>query len=155
MPLSQILIDGEGWKKVEGSGPRPRGGLPARNDTTLLWHQYTADFSTEYASPAFSRDVWRSRLDNPLKPIASTPYCPLRLKPGEKTIAVSGIVLDRDGRIYAATSLGIQVFDPIGRLCGVMAAPTGYAEYMHFENDQLTLWIGDTKYARKLNTRAK
>ena len=26
----------------------------------------------------------------------------------------------RDGRIYAATEIGVQVFDPTGRLCGVL-----------------------------------
>ena len=36
---------------------------------------------------------------------------------------MSGIALDRDGRIYAATSVGVQVFDPTGRLCGVLPLP--------------------------------
>ena len=50
--------------------------------------------------------------------------------------------------------IGVQVFDPTGRLCGVLtpAAP-GRPEHLAFEGDRLTLWVGDTKYARKLNTR--
>jgi hypothetical protein len=38
-------------------------------------------------------------------------------------------------------------------LCGVLtpAAP-GKAEYLKFEGDKLTLWVGDQKYERKLNT---
>ena len=66
---------------------------------------------------------------------------------------VTGLVVDRDGRIYAATDIGVQVFDPTGRLCGVLtpAAP-GRPEFLAFEGDKLTHWIGDTKYERKLNT---
>ena len=67
------------------------------------------------------------------------------------TIA-SGLTTDKDGRIYAATSVGIQVFDPTGRLCGVITAPGPGAEHLRFEGDQLTAWVGETKYARKLKT---
>jgi enterochelin esterase family protein len=71
---------------------------------------------------------------------------------GKDGINVTGLATDTDGRIYAATEIGVQVFDPIGRLCGVMtpAAP-GRPESMAFEGEQLTLWIGDVKYTRKLN----
>lgn len=61
--------------------------------------------------------------------------------------------MDNDGRIYAATPLGVQVFDPTGRLCGVMAAPAaGLMHSLAFEGDQLVAWVGDVKYARKLRT---
>jgi enterochelin esterase family protein len=81
------------------------------------------------------------------------PYCPLRSSRGQSPPEVNALCIDTDGRIYAATEIGVQVFDPTGRLCGVMtpAAP-GKPEFMTFEGDQLTLWIGDTKYTRKLNT---
>ena len=32
-----------------------------------------------------------------------------------------GMTTDVQGRTYVTTSLGIQVFDPTGRLCGVLA----------------------------------
>jgi enterochelin esterase family protein len=80
------------------------------------------------------------------------PYAPLRVKRGEKSIDVLGLTTDKDGRIYAATEIGVQVFDPTGRLCGVMTTPKGKAEWFVFEGDTLTLWIGETKYARKLRT---
>lgn len=157
MPLSQILIDGEGWKKVENSLRARFWGrfLQPVDPTVLLWHKYTADFSTEYASPLSSRALVAIALDKDRKPIGSAPYCPLRVKPGAKGTVVMGIALDRDGRIYAATDLGIQVFDPTGRLCGVMTAPPGFAEFFHFEDDRLVLWIDETKYTRKLNTLGK
>jgi gluconolactonase len=37
--------------------------------------------------------------------------------------SVGGLTLDTDGRLYAATELGVQVFDPTGRMCGVILPP--------------------------------
>ena len=34
-----------------------------------------------------------------------------------------GMTTDASGRYYVATAVGIQVFDPIGRLCGVISKP--------------------------------
>ena len=144
MPLSQILIDGEGWKKVENPSPRavsspvlassPDGG------TTFRW------------IPASGRFIEARRAGAPdSQPYVA--YCPLRLKHDAARAEVTGLTTDRDGRIYAATDIGVQVFDPTGRLCGVLtpAAP-GKPEHLGFEGERLTLWVGNTKYARKLNT---
>ena len=82
------------------------------------------------------------------------PYCPLRLKTGQDSLAVYGLVLDDAGRIYAATEEGIQVFDPTGRLCGVLLLPKrGIPLYVDWEGDTLTVWIDDVKYAKKMNAK--
>ena len=63
------------------------------------------------------------------------------------------MVVDEDGRIYAATEIGVQVFDPSGRLCGVLTLPaTGKMHRFRFSGDQLMLRVGDTEYTRRLNT---
>ncbi len=43
--------------------------------------------------------------------------------PYKPTASGDGMCVDSDGRYYVASSLGIQIFDPIGRLCGVLPAP--------------------------------
>jgi hypothetical protein len=152
MPLSQILIDGEGWKKVEkpGAKPEPTGlaalfthVMPSADGGTVFICE-SARVSFVGAAPFVGDTAYLG---------AVRPYAPLRTKRGEKGIDVGGLATDRDGRIYAATELGVQVFDPTGRLCGVLtpAAP-GKPEVMAFEGDKLTFWIDDAKYARKLNT---
>jgi hypothetical protein len=146
MPLSQILIDGEGWKKAEGKSekPKPAGRAMAYSpDGGTVFEQWVRDEPFLRAAPV----VEGGGGPTPAR------YAPLRTRRGERAITVTDLVTDRDGRIYAATPLGIQVFDPTGRLCGVMTAPEGQVEGMTFEGDKLTLWVGDTKYERKLRTQ--
>jgi hypothetical protein len=142
MPLSQVLIDGEGWKKVEESGGRGPGEMVAT---------HSPDGSTVFRWSPESGRFLAAKQAGTTQPFA--PYAPLRTRRGQKSIEVTGLTTDKDGRVYAATGIGVQVFDPTGRLCGVLtpAAP-GRPENLAFEGDRLTLWVGDTKYARKLRT---
>jgi hypothetical protein len=194
MPLSQILIDGEGWKKTTGNPPafafafksvemRMMNQAHVRETYTFggktFRHLFDltnkASESNKHGTPTagvISRDggtvfighdtgyIWayQAKADGTL--LHGHPYCPVRVNagggkadPDTQPSSVSSMTGDKDGRIYAGTPLGVQLFDPTGRLCGVMtpAAP-GKPEHLTFEGDKLTLWIGETKYERKLNT---
>lgn len=144
MPLSQILIDGEGWT-VDRSGGRSRP-----NELYAL----SPDRGTVFYAKPDERFLFAySVTPGIVKGESFKPYAPLRTRRGEQTIRVTGLTADRDGRVYASTEIGVQVFDPTGRLCGVLTpAARGLPYGMGFEGDRLTMWIGDTKYARKLNT---
>jgi len=144
MPLAQILIDGEQWTKVES---------PTRGDTRAVVTSSPDGTTTFRWLPSSGRFIEARQNAAPeTQPFVA--YCPLRVKPGAQSITVTSLAADRNGRIYAATEIGVQVFDPTGRMCGVLtpAAP-GKPEQLTFEGDKLTLWIGDTKYARKLRTQ--
>lgn len=148
MPLSQILIDGEGWKKVEGNAEKPKPEAGKRIT-------YSPDQSTMFQAlpiPVRYLRAGSRNAEGGYGPFA--PYAPLRTRRGQKSIEVTGLTTDKDGRIYAATDIGVQVFDPTGRLCGVLtpAAP-GRPEHLAFEGDKLTLWVGEVKYERRLDTR--
>lgn len=154
MPLSHILLDGEGWKKVANPGAKP-GAKPAPGTgIEFVPTALSPDRGTMFLFIPEERFLFAApvRGDGGLT-VAPQRYARLRTRRGETTIDVTGLATDRDGRIYAATEIGVQVFDPTGRLCGVLtpAAP-GRPEALTFEGDRLTLWIGDTKYARKLRT---
>lgn len=196
MPLSQILIDGEGWREGGGKPPEPtivltsvrvEKGDPNAGIVNQIYIQYTindknftqiidqvSDKPHTFTAPTagfVSRDggtvylsnepgyIWAypAKADGTLLP--GQPYCQVRLSQKErksvqtKLSTVTAMTGDKDGRIYAATPLGVQVFDPTGRLCGVLtpAAP-GKVENMAIEGDKLTLWIDDVRYQRKLNT---
>lgn len=158
MPLSQILLAGEEWKAVtaaERPSPPPPVVLDAVSEARLRQPTCTVRTGhTLYAGYPQSQALIAFTLGTDNVPRHPAPYCPLRRKPGSPGVDVTALTVDRDGRIYAATNLGIQVFDPTGRLCGVLTTPPGRVEQMAFENDQLTLWIGPVKYTRRLNTHA-
>lgn len=183
MPLSQILIAGEGWKKGVGQPPAEAfkiskqqsqsgtsediiaiGNRPFVLDPNQMKNSPTAAFVTRDGGTVYignnTGDViaYQVQANGQLK--YGEPYCPIRIdtvrwkgNPANKPSRVSGLAGDKDGRVYAATELGVQVFDPTGRLCGVLtrAAP-GKAEHLMFEGDMLVLWIAGQKYERKLNT---
>ena len=160
MPLSQILIEGEGWKKAEGEwkGPTftsPAGGGVFSHDGQSVFVIKPGPVAAIFAFNA-KIDPKTGFPDSPLPMDTGAPYCSLRTKRGQKGIEVGGMVVDKDGRIYAATEIGVQVFDPTGRLCGVLtpAAP-GRPTFLAFTGkqfDQLTVWMNSTRYSRRLNT---
>lgn len=183
MPLSQILLDGEGWKKAEGDPAKPKDGPLTRfgidngkrratvqvggRDLILVESAEPGAFTdaaphavilsndggTAFVGYPGRRAVWAFRVEADGRLTGGEPYCPLRLPRGVNWIEVTDLATDRDGRVYAATHLGVQVFDPTGRLCGVLLLPaTGRPEHLAFDGDRLTVWVGDVKYIRKLNT---
>ena len=84
-------------------------------------------------------------------------YYSLRTKPNEK-MHVTAMTMDAGYLLYACTPLGIQVFDPTGRLSGVIAAPakeTMTAITIGGEKaDTLFVAAGDKIYARKIQGKA-
>jgi gluconolactonase len=68
------------------------------------------------------------------------------------------MTMDAGGLLYACTPVGIQVFDPTGRLSGVIAAPakeelTSIAIGGE-KGDTLFVACGDKVYARKIQGKA-
>jgi sugar lactone lactonase YvrE len=170
MPLSDVLIDGEGWKAVEKSAAPPlevvkelkvRGNHVVRADDLkaaglaepsgmVLW----PDGGTLVVGDAGGKHLWAFRLDNEGKPVDGDRYYPLRVRPGQKASQVRGLAVDSAGRLYACTPEGVQVFDPTGRLSGVMRKPCdGELTAVALRGDTLFVTCGDAVFARK--TRAK
>ncbi|HYJ45163.1 MAG TPA: SMP-30/gluconolactonase/LRE family protein, partial [Pyrinomonadaceae bacterium] len=64
-----------------------------------------------------------------------------------------GIRVDRDGRLYVATALGIQVCDQAGRVQAIIPTPNGRVANLTFggaQFDTLFVMSGDRVYKRKL-----
>jgi enterochelin esterase family protein len=69
----------------------------------------------------------------------------------------NALTVDRKSCMYAATELGIQVFDPTGRLCGVILpperAPVTQLAFAGANHDLLYVACGGNLYARKLKSQ--
>ena len=67
-----------------------------------------------------------------------------------------GMRVDRDGRLYVATRMGIQVCDQAGRVNCIIPTPNGKVSNLCFggeDFDTLFATCGDRVYRRKVKTR--
>jgi gluconolactonase len=67
-----------------------------------------------------------------------------------------GLKCDREGRLYVASTLGIQILDPIGRVNAILPLPSGHASNVCFggrDFDVLYVSCGTKVYRRKLKVR--
>ena len=155
MPLSMFLLDGEGWTKPTtlrlATVQRPREIEGRRPRAEAL----SPDGGTLFAEHPGGKAVWAYRVGRDGELSGGEPYCPLRRRIGQEQVAVTGLTTDTAGRVYAATPDGVQVFDPTGRMCGVLALPakgdTGSIRWAGAKKDRLALQVGNAWYVRKMN----
>ena len=176
MPLHDIVKPGEDWKPHAGEVPaHPAGGFHVDIRNRLmsksgesLHHPLKVPTccavalggSTLLVADAEDRYVWALRIEKDGSLGPGDRYCRLRVKgddrrktgapPEAYRAEPSAMTVDSANRTYVATNLGIQVFDPTGRLCGVITAPPGRVYELAFDGDRLFARVGDEKYVRQM-----
>jgi len=164
MPLHEILKPGETWQPHAGPMPAagqspktPKPGPEVKEPTCAV---VALGGSTLLVADASDGYVWAFRLekDGALGP--GDRYIRLRVREDERRTRVtpreqfradpSAMTVDAADRTYVATNLGIQVFDPTGRLCGVFTAPPGRVTELAFDGDRLLARAGDKVYVRQV-----
>ncbi len=106
------LVRPNGEKAVVARGFEPNGVVAWRGEGTLV--------VTDSNAP----HLWAFRIeqDGTLK-YGEKYYGPLFLPSGKTVPGSDGMAVDADHRLYVATHAGLQMFDPTGRLGGVIAKP--------------------------------
>jgi enterochelin esterase family protein len=106
-------------------------GITAPNGITL-----SPDQGTLAVSDYRGLNVWTFRVEAGGSLTGKGPYMTMRTEvdvngksgtplPAFKAVSGGdGMTSDVQGRFYVATSLGVQVFDPTGRICGVLSKPS-------------------------------
>ncbi|MEY4540760.1 MAG: hypothetical protein RLZZ306_2517, partial [Bacteroidota bacterium] len=67
-----------------------------------------------------------------------------------------GIKCDKDGKVYVATNLGVQILDQLGRVNAIFPMPTGGAANLCFggkDFDTMFVACFGKVFKRKFNTR--
>jgi enterochelin esterase family protein len=157
MALSQILIDGENWKRVEGVAAvfRPPEPMRVTGVEKPICQVRSPDGETLFVGSAQGKYVWAFRVEKDGSFTAGQPYCSLRVPRGEKDMPVAELSVDNAGRIYAATPLGVQIFDPTGRLSGVLSKPSREPVLLvNLLGDKLYVATEHGVYERKVKARA-
>jgi sugar lactone lactonase YvrE len=214
MKLTDILIDGEGWKEaqkavapirwlqtdrdgkllvVDGAAGDPKE-YPPRTVTARGGYSYSIKENTIRMRPPGSNSsdtgtivkveglerpvglvvwpdggtlvvgdaggaaLWAFRIEKDGNLTGGDRYYyPVRSRPGHPC-GVTDLAVDKVGRVYAATTEGVQVFDPTGRLIGVLAKPAAGAvsgvALGGPDGDTLFVGCGDKVYARKTRARS-
>lgn len=161
---AQVTYIAPGQPPVKaGTGPTKPNGIALSSDQETV---AVSDYGGEFVW------TWRIAKDGMLQ--FSAPYMSLRLptppsiagpNTGPKvapTAAVpptskgDGMATDAAGRFYVTSAVGLQMFDPTGRLCGVIAAPQAKplvsVEFSGPDLNYLYVCCGDKIYRRQTKT---
>jgi sugar lactone lactonase YvrE len=140
---SQIwFVSPSGEKKVVDRGLKFSNGLTLSPDQSLL---YIADSRSHWV---YSYQV---RPDGSLA--HKQRYYHLHVPDTADDSGADGLRVDRDGRLYVATNLGIQVCDQAGRVNCIIPTPNGRVSNLTFGGpnfDILYATCGDRVYKRRV-----
>jgi len=166
MPLHEILKPGETWQPATTDMPkRPAGTylIDSLKDPSIkktACAATTLGDSTLLVAYAADRYIWAYQIQEGGVLGPGDRYCRLRVKGDERRKSStppdaykadpSAMTVDGANRTHVATNLGIQVFDPTGRLCGVFTAPPGRVTDLAFDGDRLFARVGDKTYVRQM-----
>jgi hypothetical protein len=136
----------------------PKGGRTVAVDETLARPAgvaLSADQSTLYVADADRQLAYAYRLEPDGRPTDKQAYIYVHHMPGAFHESAAGpMTVDREGRIYMLTGLGIQVFDQLGKCHGILGLPgEGPATAITFsgpEMSHLTVKQGTRIYTRKI-----
>jgi sugar lactone lactonase YvrE/enterochelin esterase-like enzyme len=138
-------ISPAGEKRKLETAVRSASGITLSTDQSLL---YVADALSHWV---YSYQV---EADGSLKD--QQRYYWLHVPDGEDDSGAGGMRTDRDGRLYVATRLGIQVCDQPGRVTCIIPTPGGRVTSLSFGGAQLDVLYaccGDKVYRRKLKVQ--
>ena len=138
-------IDPHGQKRIVDTGLKLPNGIAVSPDQSLL-----------YVAESRSHWVWSYQIQPDGTLVAKQRYFHLHMPDRADNSGVDGIRVDRDGRLYSATDMGIQVSDPAGRVTCIIPTPNGDIANLCFggpQFDTLYATCRDRVYKRRVKTR--
>jgi gluconolactonase len=144
-PSRVWLIRPDHTRQVVDVGLRDADGIALSPDQTLL---YVTDRRSHWV---YSYQI---QADGTLQ--FKQPYYWLHMPDTADDSGARGMCVDRDGRLYVATRMGIQVCDQAGRVNAILPTPNGSVSNLTFggaDFDTLFATCGDKVYKRKLKVK--
>lgn len=144
-PSKVWLIKPNREKQIVDTGLRFANGVTMSPDQTLL---YVADYRSHW--------VYSYQIQPDGTLAFKQRYYWLHVPDHDDDSGADGLRMDRDGRLYVATRLGVQVCDQPGRVQCILPTPNGKVSNLCFggENfDTLFATCGDKIFKRKLKVQ--
>lgn len=157
--LAALLIPDEEW---EESGAFQFNAKPAGKLAAIAKSAGTAaialspDQTLAYTVEPTSHWLYSYQVQPDGKLAYKQQYGWLHSPDTEENAGASSIVCDRDGRIYVATHLGVQILDQTGRVNAILPVAGGRVSAIAFggkDQDILYIKSQNKTYHRKLKTR--
>jgi gluconolactonase len=143
---SQVwYIDPKGEKRVVDTGLIFSNGITLSPDQTLL---YVADSRTHW--------VYSYQIQPDGSLAHKQKYYHLHVPDTAEDAGADGMRTDRDGRLYVATRIGIQVCDQAGRVNCIIPTPNGRVSNLTFGSEKFDILYatsGDRVYRRKVKVQ--
>jgi sugar lactone lactonase YvrE len=139
------LIKPDGTSEVVDDRAICASGVTASPDQSLL---YVADANSHW--------VYCYQIQPDGKLTAGQRYNWLHVPDSADDSGARGMCVDRDGRLYVATRLGIQICDQTGRVNSIIPVPSGQVTGVAFggpDFDTLYAACGDKVYKRKTKVK--
>lgn len=138
-----ITKDGRHIVADEGHVAKPNGITISADETTLAVSEHGG------------KHVWTWRIEEDGTLTGGAPFMTMWLPVGKETASGDGATTESKGRYFVTTDLGVQVFDPAGRLAGIIAKPVAdgkivSVEFAGKDHDVLYVAAGDKIFSRKL-----
>jgi gluconolactonase len=144
-PSKLVLITPKGERRIVDSGLKFINGLCLTPDQTQL-----------YVAESASHWVWIYTVMPDGSLANKQRFGWLHAPDGGEFAWPDGMKCDREGRLYVATSLGIQILDPLGRVNAILPMPMGQPSNCCFGGtDFSVLYVaaGGKVWRRKLKVR--
>jgi gluconolactonase len=81
------------------------------------------DEKTLYVIPSLQEEMWAYPVESPGKLGEGRIFCKLKQPAGATGTGGDGLTIDTKGNLYITSRLGLQVFDPAGKLLGIIEFP--------------------------------
>ncbi len=144
-PSQVWFVAPKGKKKVVDTGLKFANGVTLSPDQTLLYvAESRSHWVYSYQIQADGSLAYKQRYDD------------LHVPDSADDAGADGMRTDRDGRLYVATRLGIQVCDQPGRVNCIIPTPNGRIANLCFGGPDFNVIFatcGDRVYKRKVKTR--
>ncbi|WP_426293615.1 SMP-30/gluconolactonase/LRE family protein [Dyadobacter endophyticus] len=158
--LSALLVPGEEWTEAADAFPIKGKPTPSSENSLKTLKAVGAALSPDqtlvYTVDSTSHWVYSYQIQSNRKLAYRQRFGWLHVSDTENKAGASGIVCDRDGRIYVATNLGVQVLDQTGRVNAILPLPNGNPTKLTFGGsnfDVLYVKVNGKSYGRRLKTR--
>lgn len=124
------------YVSAEGKVTRLLDDLPNPNGVIL-----SPDEKTLYVIPSGQAEMMAYPVETPGKIGPGKVFCTLQQPEGRKGTGGDGLTVDVKGNLYITSQLGLQVFDPSGKLIGIIKIPEVPANVTFGGKDNKTLYV--------------